>query len=1741
MDVAIPPHLGRNTEALAALEKAAVLWTQQCNALPDIVPLLATAFDDELKRQYPQLELDAQNTWVKTFSRTDNPEHCTLQTSKTLEQVMREGLVGAATVYDEGLSGIYADGRDDHQPGTRMAGTRGLEGAIDALMLKLGYLYRDAVTAYWNTAAAEHTSRAQQLADALAQALHLDAARRLSEDEQALLTSALATPAGSHRAWFAYSLSLLFEGAEAAHLAGAFILRRQPVADASQADAAPTLLYLPGDGLSSHGSLGELFDALLPRREQWAGLLSVRHQRALDDQRRIEWQCRDIVGHLVSDVVQAQLKCQQVDIIDILQTCRTTYASYQMLFEALAAATQRISVNGPPGMAVVWQAEHAAYEAYRQLPYWMKLCSAEERQRYVDKLQAYQYAQKDLCQALGKAESPEQFARVTVALHLREALGVDLDPDQLWITTERRLPVTREVYTEQASLSSLALYGLHPGDEAQASDFITGSTLQYQGLPVEQVFEGLTPAALAPVLAPLQLRSTFSQQWREAITPGVLQRMQVVMSLRLQASLCAAGFQGILAEDQVQAIGTLHTPFIEQAALRATAYLLKINGAELADVMVFRLTQADGDTVGLLLYTPDVPGREPWQKVLDEQRLLHEFVGWTAEPALRDYLLARVPQADRKALGDVLSALAQKPAADASFLTLSPQDDYPMALQRLVALDVELNHARFDAHTPAWYRNAPLDERRQLHALETQVAAASQRFTEQSLLQVPDFERYVKTVATEKINQLLGTPPGSVDPDTIIISSPRERSTFTHLLRNGYDDSISLTQATLDTTATFEGPEGVDLSPLRPENVSGAVRGQWVADRYIQLLRDTLLSPEHEGYAARRQASVTLTQLQMSVAALRSKLMGQITGEQYAWLSQTLSSFQREDAPTRLAHPVHLLNFNLEAVFNTAEYPWLAYLGHLSWMNEHLGTVETVEGNYVMLPPEHAGQSALLYTPDAPDGLAFREFKSFEASLAHAGMGDYYKDRMRHKLGRWMSYRLHAVRRGAAAGPVLSSAPIMSLQKAFHDRRIERKMTDVADLQLGRADMISRITWTGVELVATAVTLPFPPASFTVGAFFALKESAAAINALADGDRTQAVERALFSAFNALGAMGDVKHGFKGLGKLWEMLPRSPSVSTTRIALAGSDALNGVVPPLSNKVIDRSFALKRRPQDLTLRTDGDFNGVYEGGVGADGFPHYYIADTRGRYYQVKYSGGVALEPWRIVEPRRHGYGPPVRRNVLGHWEVLFDVGLRGGAPQTPAEIIQQGLQAVTREEVRVLANQLGLSSQWAMEAILEVFRRFTLDEAMQVLRRFSLPADDPDLARLLADQFIQQKRFPEWALQFLPGRTPDPAWKMIQRAEPGQSQAAAEAFLRRFDFSEGERAAKEWALALHFESRGYLPFWSIEHLPPSTGATVPLIAPHHGFSRHQRMSDWRSWSTPVDGPLIETASNSGIFVSARNTARRVIQVDNAYYEVLDDGVGLAVDCAILKPPPGSAGVLQRFYRMQRVNGVWSLGSGLRADFMGYTIKRRFPQLTDQSIAQFAQRLMQSASINGNVTAAGLLKLDKLLEVLDNPLTKTGASVVDPFGWLRGSPELVAGAGFSLHSEAARFTAAEFVVSEAQFARAPLHVVARDVLTANYYTVEKTFNGRAFGPGVLLVRCSGSDRLYLVILRPTHSSYVHPLSSSTLKRLMTSTDTEAREALRQARAAKELVVLMAGKRVSASGRDEGLVFIRPQFT
>nr|WP_319527623.1 DUF6543 domain-containing protein [Pseudomonas laurentiana] len=1740
MDVATPPHLLGRDETLADLEKAAARWVLQCNGLPGIEPLIAKAFDDELKRQYPQLELDARQACVKTFTVTSTPEQYALQTSTTLAQVMRECLVGAATAYDEALSGIYLDGSHDDQPDTRRARTRGLEAAIDALNPTLGNLYRDAVVAYWNTSVADTGSCAQQLADALAQALQLDAQRRLSDEEQTLLASALATSAGSSRACYAYSLNLLFEEAEVVPLAGAFVLRRQAVVDASKADDAPTLLYLPGDGLSSHASLGELFDALLPRREQWAGLLSMRHQRALDGQRRIEWQCSEIVDHLLSDVVQAQLKCQQADIIDILQSRRTSFASYRMLFEALTEATQRLIAHGPSGMAAVWRAEHAAYEAYRQLPYWLKLCSVDERQRYVDRLQAYQQAQEDLRQALGKAESPEQFARASVAVSLKGALGVDLDPDELWVTTARSVPVTQEVYTQQASLSSLALYGLHPGDETEGSDFIQHSTLQYQGVPVEQVFDRLTPAALARVLAPLQLRTSFAQQWRDAITPDVLQLMQAVMSLRLQATLCAARFQGILADDQVQAVTLLNTPFTEPSTLVATAYLLKIDGAELADVMVFRLTHAEDGAAGLLLYTPDIPGREAWLMVLDERRLLHEVVGWTAVPALRDYLLARAPQAARQTLSRVLEELAQKPAPEAGFLALTPQDDYPRAVQRLVALDIERTHERFEEHTPSWYRSASLAERRQLHALETQVAAASQRFTEQPSMQVPDFEDFVKARATEKINQLLGTPPGTVDPDTIIITTPREKDTFTRLLRNGYDDSISLTEATLDTSATFEGPEGVDLSSLSPESVSGAIRGQWVADRYIERVRNTLLHPESEGYASRRQASVTLTQLQMSVAALRSKLMGQITREQYGWLSQTLDSLQHEDAPTRLAHPVHLLTFNLEAVFNTAEYPWLAYLGHLSWMNEHWGTTETVEGNFVMLPPANAGQSALLYTPDAPDGLTFRAFQSFRASLAHAGMADYYKDRMRLRLGRWMSYRLHAVRQGAAAGPVLSNEPVMSLQDAVHDQRIERKMTQVADLELGRADMISRTAWIGVELVATAVTLPFPPASFAVGAFFAIKESAAAIKALAGGDRAQAVQYALFSAFNTLGALGDLKHGFKGLGKLWKMLPHTSDVSTTRIALAGNDALHGVAPPLSNRVIDRSLALKGRPQDLTLRTEGDFNGVFEGSVGPDGFPRYYIADTRGRFYQVRYNGGAALEPWRIVEPRRQGYGPPVRRNVLGHWEVSFDVGLRGGAPQTPAEIIQQGLQSVTREDVMTLASQLGLSSQWAMEAILAVFRRFTLDEAAQVLQRFSLPANDPDLARLLAEQFARQKRFPEWAMQFLPGRTPDPAWKMIQRTEPGQSQAAAEAFLRRFNFTEDERAAKEWALALHFETRGYLPFWSIEHLPPSTGATVPVISSLHGLSRHQRMFEWRSWSTPVDGPLIETASNSGIFVSAQNTARRVIQVDNAYYEVLDDGVGLVADCAVLKPPPSPDGVPQRYHRMQRVNGVWSLGSGLRVDHMMYTIKRRFPRLTNQSIEQFSQRLMESASINGKVTAAGVLKLDLLLGVLDNPLTKNGASVVDPFGWLRGRSEVAAGAGFSLHSETARFTAVEFVVSEEQFARGPLHTVVRHVLTANYYTVSEVFSDLAFGVGQLLVRCNGSDRLYLVIVRPTHASHVYPLSSSTLKRLMTSMDAETRQTLRQARAAKELVVLMAGKRVSASGRDEGLVFIRPQF-
>jgi len=178
----------------------------------------------------------------------------------------------------------------------------------------------------------------------------------------------------------------------------------------------------------------------------------------------------------------------------------------------------------------------------------------------------------------------------------------------------------------------------------------------------------------------------------------------------------------------------------------------------------------------------------------------------------------------------------------------------------------------------------------------------------------------------------------------------------------------------------------------------------------------------------------------------------------------------------------------------------------------------------------------MLYTPQAPDGVEFRQLSSFKTSLSTPGMIDYYKDRCRFAARRKLSFFLRDMEQGGASKPpVIPHDAVIDFQDLCFNRPLERQLRDVEDTTTGRSDMLARLAWTTFEILATVVTLPFPPASFAVGALLSLHDSMKALQAFANGDRETASVYILGSLFNSLGAAGDLSVGMKGFGALRQL------------------------------------------------------------------------------------------------------------------------------------------------------------------------------------------------------------------------------------------------------------------------------------------------------------------------------------------------------------------------------------------------------------------------------------------------------------------------------------------------------------------------------------------------------------------------------------------------------------------------------
>lgn len=747
-------------------------------------------------------------------------------------------------------------------------------------------------------------------------------------------------------------------------------------------------------------------------------------------------------------------------------------------------------------------------------PAWYRSAPAEQRSLVAQHLGAYNRARETLTALFGPAATPATLARYQLLEHLADDLDIDdLVPERLLVTTRRTVVGVGE-YQQQDNLVQLALHGLHPGDEQPGSRFMTHTRITYDDHALLEDYLDLTPAYLAQLLNRLNPRLAFrGVQQQIHATPELKSAIGALLDQRINVLAYVALLQGHISETDYQLIEDLRAG----RDSKVSALTLSFHGAQLNDLWVLRRVDAQGQVDRLLLCAPDAPSTQQFfgfDKEIDCQAFV---LGWSLDnhdasrPTMANYLVNRVALRFRSSMRKILQGLSLKPQ-DREHLEVILSTPCPHAdcLKSMTEHALSTQVDDYLLATPPWYHSASDAQRRRLTSLAQNLAGASRTHDDNPLSEAhfPNFETYLKHQARLSLNRLLGRPANDIDPDEVRVLSPRRIGqgtpppmSYTRLYRDGYEDGIGFINDKFSTSATFEGPAGIDLSPLTPQNVARSVTGVWIGQRYTDQVRAQLLSTDSPGYQARRDAALAITQLQMLNSALESQLQGHLASVDLAWLEQSIQHMGDSDTATRTRYPIHRV---------TIEGEWLMDLYLFS----------------------HADHPTLLYTPNAPDNIAFREARLFNYLLKHTdGMVGYLalraaqssQQKVRNFLEQAKAQLPAALDKTSASPARYDSlehvAPLSDLHQALYNMKLQRKIDDVLATTVNRTQMITDILWTVVELVTAVATAPFPIWSLSSGLLLAFKDAMLALHAYNQGDYSQALQHYFGYLLNSAGGL----------------------------------------------------------------------------------------------------------------------------------------------------------------------------------------------------------------------------------------------------------------------------------------------------------------------------------------------------------------------------------------------------------------------------------------------------------------------------------------------------------------------------------------------------------------------------------------------------------------------------------------------
>lgn len=431
--------------------------------------------------------------------------------------------------------------------------------------------------------------------------------------------------------------------------------------------------------------------------------------------------------------------------------------------------------------------------------------------------------------------------------------------------------------------------------------------------------------------------------------------------------------------------------------------------------------------------------------------------------------------------------------------------------------------------------------------------------------------------------------------------------------------NVSLLDIDYWLTARVHDEDDHTVPGITPSQVRSMVRELNVGESYSQYLRTHLLTSAQAQW--RRDRYVEVSRARMRAELAKAHYAGHLLEDPFErgfeWATQVLDN---PHATTRKRLPAQRLSVRQ-----------LLLAGH---------TLHDV----MLITPDGAGFSRfLVYTPDAPDRRAWREFLNTRHLLrtlrSKPALREYVKERLPmldpEQVERWLTK--------GGLGAIAQRPEIDGdFQSARYLAEVNATLARVDASTNTKLELLGELTLHTLSLLLDLISLVIPARALVPVAL------ARSILSVIDAN----------TAFKEDDRTGVLKHLVESFTHISDAINNIGGTTVMRRAIRA-------IPPTPPLKLPPAAAISIDTDKLRYRVDGIHKeGIYEQPSPYPGLSLYYIKEATGVSYQVAFDG----YRWRVVDPRMPDayVKVPVKRREDGEWVVDSPVVWYDGLPDLAA-------------------------------------------------------------------------------------------------------------------------------------------------------------------------------------------------------------------------------------------------------------------------------------------------------------------------------------------------------------------------------------------------------------------------------------------------------------------------------------------